>query len=101
MVLKIRPLSLRISSTIAIFTLLSGCAAINEVQLADRCNSSLSTANAELKKAQNGNMIRAESLSTAASLISSARIQQQYERYPTCINKTARAMYYISRSSPI
>ena len=84
-----------------LFALASGCAAVHSTQLAYRCNTSLSTASIELEQAKASGYGRTVLWTKAASLITAAKIQQQSEQYPTCINKTARARYYISRSKQI
>ena len=84
-----------------IVLIVSGCAAVHSTQLAYRCNSNLSAASVELEQAKANGYSRSVSWTKAASLLTAAKMQQQIEKYPNCINKSARALYYISRSKQI
>ena len=77
---------------------LSGCASIQNTQLAYRCNSNISAATAELEKASKEANKQSILWSRANSLIAAAKIQQKSEEFPGCINKTAQARHYINRS---
>jgi len=88
-------LSLLIGITSFIF---SGCAAVHNVRLENQCSSGLKTANAELEKAKLDGFSSRVSWTKAAALLTAASIQQQFDKFPNCINKVARARYYIKRS---
>ncbi len=92
---------LKIGIVAGLMATISGCATVQSAQLAYRCHINLSTANTELEQAKENGYGRSVSWTKAASLITAAKIQQQFEQYPTCINKSARALYYISRSKQI
>jgi len=92
---------LRVTFVIGLATILTSCATVHSTRLAYRCHTKLETAHEELERAKAKGFSQSVSWTKAASLITSAKIQQQYEKYPTCINNSARALYYISRSSQI
>lgn len=94
----IRKSLLRISVVTGFVISISGCAAVQSTHLAYRCNSNISTVSAELEKAKKDGYSHSISWSRAASLIAAAKIQQQTEEFPNCINKAAQARYYINRS---
>jgi len=91
----------RLGFLTGVIILLNGCATVHSTQLAYRCNIELSNANHQLQQAKADGYGRSLLWTKAASLLTSAKIQQQFEKYPTCINKSARALYYISRSKHI
>ena len=91
----------RVALLTGLFAILNGCAAVHSTQLAYRCHTDISKAHVQLEKAKADGFSRSVSWTKAASLLTAAKIQQQYEKYPTCINKSARALYYISRSKHI
>lgn len=76
----------------------SGCAAVNSAKLQKQCSSGLAIANAELSKAKVDGFSSTVSWTKAAALLGAAKIQQQFDKFPNCINKVARARYYIKRS---
>ena len=76
----------------------SGCATVHNERLASQCSSGLATANAELEQAKVKGFSSTVAWTKAAALLAAAKIQQQFDKYPNCINKVARARYYIRRS---
>lgn len=92
---------LKIGVVSGLIMLVSGCATVLDTRLAYRCHSNLSTASIELEQAKTSGYGRSVSWTKAASLLTAAKVQQQFAKYPTCINKSARALYYISRSKQI
>jgi len=76
----------------------SGCAAVHSAKLASQCRSGLATANAELEQAKLDGFSSRLAWTKAATLLTAAKIQQQFDKFPNCINKVARARYYIKRS---
>ena len=76
----------------------SGCAAVHSARLASQCNSDLAAANAELDKAKVDGFASTVAWTKAATLLAAAKIQQQFDKFPNCINKAARAHYYIKQS---
>ncbi len=76
----------------------TGCTTVPNIRLANQCRAGLASANAQLEKAKlNGFSSRVE-WTKAAALLAAAKIQQQFNKYPNCVNKVARARYYIRRS---
>jgi len=92
---------LRTAIISGLIILTSGCAAVHSTRLAYRCDSNISTAKIELEQAKSNGYSRSVSWTKAASLLTAAKMQQRSEKFPNCINKTARARYYINRSQNI
>ena len=82
-------------------TLISGCAAVHNTQLAYRCHENITSVSLELNNAKKDGFDQSSAWTRAAALLSAARINQQIEEFPNCINKSARARYYISRSQEL
>lgn len=82
-----------------IFTLvLSACAGNPNSGAANQCRSGLSTAYKELDFARAEGFSGTVAYTKAASLLGAAKIQEEFEKYPNCINKVQRAREYIKRS---
>ena len=90
-------LKLAILLCISIF-IFSGCAAVHNERLREQCSSGLAIANAELSKAKVQGFGGTVAWTKAAALLGAAKIQQQFDKFPNCINKVARARYHIKRS---
>lgn len=78
--------------------LISACAAPNP-QKAAECSRLLSIATRELEAAKAKGFSSTVSLTKATALISAAKIQQQFDKYPNCINKAIRARKFIRLSA--
>ncbi|MEJ2359997.1 MAG: hypothetical protein P8Z75_01020 [Gammaproteobacteria bacterium] len=76
------------------FSLLSACAAPNAQQAAE-CSRMLSIATHELEAAKARGFSSTVSLTKATALISAAKIQEQFNKYPNCIDKAVRARKFI------
>lgn len=76
----------------------SGCAAVHSARLASQCDSDLARANAELEETKVQGFGSTVAWTKAATLLTAAKIQQQFDKFPNCINKAARARHYIRRS---
>lgn len=76
----------------------SGCSAIHSAKLQEQCSSGLAIANAELNKAKVQGFSSTVAWTKAAALLAAATIQQEFNKFPNCINKVARARYHIKRS---
>jgi len=76
----------------------AGCAAVQSKRLASQCSSGLTTVNVQLEKAKLKGFSSRVAWTKAATLLAAAKIQQQFDKYPNCVNKVARARYYIRRS---
>ena len=62
------------------------------------CRNGIDTAYAELRKAESEGLGGAVDITKAASLLSAAKVQQQFEKYPNCVDKVKRARYYIRKA---
>jgi len=97
----ISKLLLKVGTLIVTFTLINGCATVHSTQLAYRCHTNITSVSLELDKAKQDGFSQSVSWTKAASLLGAAKIKQQIEEFPNCINKAARARYYISRSQEV
>jgi hypothetical protein len=92
---------IRTMSTILAMTFLVGvlaaCAAPNP-KLAGECERMLSLAESRLAAAKAKGFSSGVSITKATALISAARIQQQFDKYPNCIDKAKRAIAFINLS---
>ncbi len=83
--------------TIALVLLLAGCAGQPARPLDRECADGLRAAQAELDKAKVDGFGDTVAWTKAASLLSAAKVQQQFEKYPNCVDKVQRARYYLQR----
>lgn len=83
---------------ILLMALLSACSGRVGTTAAAECSNGLSAAYAELEEAKVKGFGGSLSWSKAASLLTSASVQRQLERYPSCIDKVRRARFYIQDS---
>ena len=70
----------------------------NRPDLARQCAEGVKHANQELDLAKAKGFSGTVEWAKAASLLSAAAIQQQFEKYPNCIEKVKKARYYIRES---
>ncbi len=77
----------------------SGCSGGNNIKQEMACADGLEIANRELELAKAGNLSDTVALTKAASLLTAAAIQKQFEKYPNCIDKVKRARHYIKRAT--
>ncbi len=83
----------------ALTFLLASCAGTpQKPQMALKCHQGLNAGFAELDLAKSRGFSQTVSWSKAATLLSAAKIQQQFDKYPNCINKIKRARFYIQAS---
>lgn len=87
----------KLISLVATTLVISACSGANVKQELE-CSQGLKTAFAELEVAEAKGFSGTVSLTKATSLLTAAKIQQQFEKYPNCIDKVKRARYYISRA---
>jgi hypothetical protein len=66
--------------------------------LASQCESGLKVAYEELNFAKANGFGGTVDWTKAASLLSAASIQQEFGKYPNCVDKVKRARYYIGQS---
>ncbi|APZ44457.1 hypothetical protein [Acidihalobacter ferrooxydans] len=77
---------------------LAGCSHVAPLSQAEACANGLNRGFAELQDAKAKGFSGSVSWIKAAGLLSAAKIQQQLNRYPSCINKTQRAREFIRRA---
>ena len=68
------------------------------IELAEQCENGLKTAYQELDFAKAKGFGGTVDWTKAASLLSAASIQQEFGKYPNCVDKVRRARYYIAQS---
>jgi hypothetical protein len=74
---------------------LGACARMPRISRAEACANGLDRAFAELNDVEASGFSGTVSCVKAASLLSAAKVQQQFEKYPNCIDKVHRAREYI------
>jgi hypothetical protein len=67
-------------------------------ELAEQCEQGLKAAYQELDFAKAKGFSGTVAWTQAASLLSAASVQQEFRKYPNCIDKVKRARYYIAES---
>ena len=67
-------------------------------QLAEQCERGVKVAYQELDFAKANGFSGTVAWTQAASLLSAASIQEEFRKYPNCIDKVKRARYYIEQS---
>jgi len=86
--------------TCLLLPLLTHCAgAPKNPQLATQCQRGLDAAFHELDQAKGNGFGGTVSWTKAATLLSAARVQQQFDKFPNCVNKVERARFYIKEST--
>jgi hypothetical protein len=84
--------------SIVIAWLLAGCSGRPQADLAAECDRGLDAGFAELERAKTRGLDGTVDWSKAAALLSAAKIQRQFEKYPNCIEKVERARYYLKEA---
>ncbi|MCL6415852.1 hypothetical protein MIB92_09320 [Aestuariirhabdus sp. Z084] len=92
---SIRPLSI----TFLLSLLISGCAGHGHQGLSAQCATGLEVAYQELDFARSKGFDGTVAWGKATTLLGAAKVQQQFEKYSSCIDKTDRARYYIRQAS--
>ena len=88
-----------IAAVFGILTALTACAGSpNDVELARQCENGLKSAYQELDFAKANGFGGTVDWSKAAGLLSAASIQNEFGKYPNCVNKVQRARHYIKKS---
>ncbi len=89
----------RIAVIIGIAGSVAGCPGPpKDIALAEHCKSGLKVAYQELDFAKAKGFNGTVDWTKAASLLSAASIQQEFRKYPNCVDKVRRAHYYIEQS---
>ena len=78
--------------------LMSGCSGNISGDYALQCADGLKAAGAELENAKVKGFSGTVAWTKAANLIIAANVQQQFEKFPNCIDKVQRARAYIQAS---
>ena len=94
---------LRKAARIAVIAGIAGVVAAcpggpKDIELARQCKSGLKVAYQELDFAKANGLSGTVDWTKAASLLSAASIQQEFGKYPNCVDKVRRARYYIEQS---
>jgi hypothetical protein len=88
-----------LAATAVSAVLLGACAGpANNPDLARQCERGLSAAYTELDYAKTTGFDGTVDWTKAASLLSAASIQKEFGKYPNCVDKVARARFYIQQS---
>ncbi len=90
---------LPVASLALIPTLLAACSGDPGGALARQCSSSLDSAYDQLTAAETQGFGGTLEWAKAASLLTAAKVQYEFEKYPNCIDKVDRARAYIKRAS--
>ena len=76
---------------------IGACSGNPQSPLAQRCSGGLAAAQGELNAARVKGFGSSVNWSKAASLLSAAKVQYEFEHYPNCIDKVQRARAYLNR----
>jgi hypothetical protein len=76
----------------------AGCAGNPNSSLAAQCENGLKVAYGELDLAKANGFEGTVEFSKAAGLLTAAKVQQEFGKYPNCIDKVQRARAYIVKS---
>ena len=79
-------------------SLLAGCSGDKSLKQAAACRNGIDTAYKEFSNAKSEGFGGAVSMTKAGSLLSAAKIQEQFEKYPNCVDKVKRARHYIAQA---
>jgi hypothetical protein len=77
---------------------LAACSGTASPGQVNACKNGLSQAYSEFERAKADGFGGAVAMTKAGSLLSAAKIQQQFEKYPNCIDKVQRARHYIRQA---
>ncbi len=89
----------KIAAAFGVLTALTACAGSpNDIALARQCENGLNSAYKELDFAKANGFGGSVDWTKAAGLLSAASIQNEFGKYPNCVNKVKRARYYIEKS---
>jgi hypothetical protein len=83
---------------LAVGLFLAACSGTASPAQASACKNGLSQAYSEFEQAKADGFGGAVAMTKAGSLLSAAKIQQQFEKYPNCIDKVKRARVYIRQA---
>jgi hypothetical protein len=91
--------AIRIAAIIGITGTIAACPGPpRDIELAGQCERGLEAAYDELDFAKANGFSGSVAWTQAASLLTAASIQQEFRKYPNCVDKVRRARYYIEQS---
>jgi hypothetical protein len=90
--------TLHLLAACLVLALPAAAGAVPNEDLASQCADGLEKANAELDFARAKGFSGTVNFAKAATLLTGAKIQEQFEKYPNCIDKVDRARAYIRMS---
>jgi hypothetical protein len=91
--------SARIAAVIGVFAAVTACSGAAENSgIAQQCENGLKAGYKELDFANAKGFGGSVDWTKAAGLLSAASIQNEFGKYPNCVNKVKRARYYIEQS---
>ena len=85
-------------AVVMLASLLAGCSGDKSLKQAAACRNGIDTAYKEFTNAKSEGFGGAVDMTRAGSLLSAAKIQEQFEKYPNCIDKVKRARFYIAKA---
>jgi hypothetical protein len=77
---------------------LVSCTSNRDSSMALQCSKGLDAAYKEMKDAEAKGFRGAVGITKAASLLTAAKVQYEFKRYPNCVDKVRRARIHISRA---
>lgn len=86
------------AGVLALGFLLAACSGDKPVSQAQACRNGIDQAYKEFNRAESDGFGGAVDMTKAASLLTAAKIQEQFEKYPNCIDKVKRARHYIRQA---
>ncbi|WP_455203318.1 hypothetical protein [Kaarinaea lacus] len=86
------------TTIIALQLLVIGCAGQPTTSAAQRCENGLEISYNELEAAEAKGFGGSVAYIKATGLLTGAKVQQQFGKYPNCIDKVKRARYYIKQA---
>lgn len=89
----------RSTASVALIAAIAACAGPpDNPDLARQCENGLKIAYEELDYAKTKGFSGTVDWMKAGSLLSAAKIQEEFGKYPNCVDKVRRARYYIQQS---
>ena len=83
---------------VVVAAFVTGCAGDPNSSQAAQCDEGLRVAYKELDYAKANGFDGTVEVTKAASLLGAAKIQEEFGKYPNCINKVHRARAYLAKS---
>lgn len=74
-------------------------AAQSTVATEQECKAGLAAGNKELEAARLKSPAGSVYITKAATLLGAAKVQQEFGKYPNCVNKVRRARYHLRRAA--